>query len=119
MEKHFFTEKNELMLEKMKTGSMKKKELIAGMMAYLILRTFFSPIGSFILSLLPFVLVWGLYNYFFGFGIWVSFSFLIYHIFCFELSLRKKYEEEMLPDYFVIKEAVSILKNRLKHHNYN
>jgi hypothetical protein len=119
MEKHFFTKKNELMLEKMKTGSMKKKELIAGMMAYLVLRTFFSPIGSFILSLLPFVFLWGLYNYFFGFRIWVSISFLIYHIFYFERYKRKKYEEEMLPDYFVIKEAVSILKNRLKHHNYN
>ena len=52
----------------------------SGMMAYLVLRTFFSPIGSFILSLLPFVFLWGLYNYFFGFRIWVSISFLIYCI---------------------------------------
>ena len=117
MEKHFFTEKDQLYFAELKAEKMSKLELKLFSLFIFSIMLISSPIGMFFISLFLFLLPAFIHFLIFDLNIWLIM--LVGHFVYYECFFKAKYERELLPDFYVMQESNQILKNRLKHHNYN
>jgi hypothetical protein len=113
MEKHFFTKKEELFFAELKAKNKSKLKLMLLLIIISIFLLFFSPIGFFIFTLFLFLLPVIFHFYIIGFSLWIGIIMLLFHHLFYKFFLKAKYQKEMLPEFFVIKEAVKILISRL------
>lgn len=119
MEKHFFTEKDQLYLAELKAEKMSKLKLKLFSLFIFSLMLISSPIGMLIFTLFLFLLPAFVHFLILDFDLNIGLTMLVGHFVFYTFYFKAKYEREMLPDFYVMKESNQILKNRLKHHNYN
>ena len=119
MEKHFFTEKNQLYFAELKAEKMSKWELKLFSLFIFSIMFISSPIGAFFLSLFFFLLPAFVHFLIFDFHLNMVLIMLGAHFVYYKCFFKAYYERELLPDFYVMKESNQILKNRLKNQNYN
>ena len=119
MEKHFFTEKDQLYFAELKAEKMSKLELKLFSLFIFSIMLISSPIGMFFISLFLFLLPAFIHFLILDFNLNIVLIMLVGHFVYCKFYFKAKYERELLPEFYVMKESNQILKNRLKHHNYN
>ena len=101
------------MFDELATKKMNRKRLILELTIHFSVMSIVSPIGMFLLSLLMSFIPALIHCYIMGFNINFIFIALGIHFVVYQLILKAKFERELLPGYFAMKEATKILKNRL------
>ena len=119
MEKHFFTEKNKLYLAELKAKKMGKLKIKLLSLLIFSLMLILSPIGMLIFTLFLFLAPAFVHFLILDFDLNIWLILLGAHFVFYTFYFKVKYERELLPDFYVMKKSNQILKNRLKHHNYN
>ena len=116
MEKYFFSEKDELFLTELKEKKGSKFKLTLELILYINLMWICSSFGFFLFNLSFFVTGFLIYFYNNGFSLAVGFVFLSAYFVFYKFYLKEKHEQELLPEFNLMNQAVQILKNRLKQY---
>jgi hypothetical protein len=117
MEKPVFTEKDELFFAELKAKKNSKLQLFLNFILYYILMRISSPIGYFLFTLSSFFSIAILHFIFQGFNLFLFLMMLGGHFGLYKFYLKAKYEQELLPHFYVMKVATKILKKRIKLSN--
>ena len=114
MEKPFFTEENELFFAELKSEKMSKVKLVLAFILTFSLMILSSPVGMFIFTLIIFLVPAVFHFLIFDFNLNIGLIMLGAHFVYYRFYFQAKYKRELLPEFYVMKESIQILKNRLK-----
>lgn len=114
MEKPVFTEENELFFAELKSEKMSKVKLFLVFILTFSLMIISSPFGMFIFTLFLFLAPAFVHFLILDFNLNIGLIMLGAHFVYYTFFMKTKYERELLPEFYVMKESVQILKNRLK-----